>query len=424
MSEKSIDILKKLVYAGAKNKNLRLSDTALDRLQLELSVIEKQDYADYLICYSRIINICNQLNIFRSPGRASAPGSLVNYCLDITQINPLAYGLLFERFINSEIKTAPVIDIDIEVGNQEKIIHKLKEQYPEYNSYFIGFTSKKDRPSKKIYHNDIEYYRHPCGIIITKESLNESTISYKNQSYYISDDIANDPRNEDRFNLLELKYLSQIKQIVQRIGSNYAPNKIPFFDNDTFIFLARGDNDNLFQFSSPGMSKILSLFKPGTLNDLSLINAVYRPISLDNLKHIIMNKGKKYDNFQSKILNKLLAESYGILVYQETFSEILNQVAYFTLDEAEIIRKKLFKAKPIEFPRIFADFFDEFTRRSGELSTSDLKKIKTMFWQIKKPFNKSHALCYSLIGYWGAFYKTHFNKEFEEIFNEQPSPPC
>ena len=120
--------LKKLVYNGARNKKLPLTDFVLDRLNYELSIIEKQNFCDYFITYSRIIEVCNELNFIRSYNRGSAANSMVSYCLDITKINPIEENLIFERFILPEQITMPDIDIDIPKGHQKNVIKKLKQK--------------------------------------------------------------------------------------------------------------------------------------------------------------------------------------------------------------------------------------------------------------------------------------------------------
>ena len=105
--------LKKLVYKGARDKKLVITDIVLDRISYELSIIEKQDFTDHFILYSRIIEICNKLNLIRSFGRGCSANSIINYCLDVTKINPIDENLIFERFISPQQKQLPDIDIDI-----------------------------------------------------------------------------------------------------------------------------------------------------------------------------------------------------------------------------------------------------------------------------------------------------------------------
>lgn len=420
MSQESFKLLKELVYQGAKDKNLVITDSILDRFSLELSVIRKNGYVDYFILYSRIIEICNELELLRSPGRGSAASSIVNYCLDITKINPLMHNLIFERFLNEKRKTSPDIDIDIPKGFQKLVIQKLKEKYPEYNAYFIAFSPQGETEYKSILYKNNEYKQHPCGIVITPKILDSSIFTYNGQKYYLAENILNDTIYSNKIDILELGYLNRLQLIIKRIGNEYHPYSIPKNDKDVFSLLSRGENENIFQFASPAMSKILRYIKPNNIKDLSIINAIFRPGPIELIPSLISNKKFGYDKFDNKKLNELFEETYGILIYQETFLEILKQIAHFTYEEADIWRIKLFRTKSNEFPNIFNEFNDIFSGRISYLSQDDSVKLKNMIeCNFRMTFIKSHSLCYSMIGYWGAFYKTHFNKEFEEIFKQE-----
>ena len=120
--------LKKLVFKGAENKKIAITDKVLERIRYELSVIEEKDFTGYYILYSRIIEICNELNLLRSFGRGSALNSMVNFCLDITKINPIDENLIFEKFVSPHQKHLPDIDIDIPKGYQKIVIDLLKSK--------------------------------------------------------------------------------------------------------------------------------------------------------------------------------------------------------------------------------------------------------------------------------------------------------
>lgn len=420
MSIQKNEILKSLVYNGAKKKKLEITDVVLDRVSLELSIIENKGFADYFILYSRIIEICNELNLVRSAGRGSAAGSLINYCLDITKLNPLNHSLIFESFINYKRTKSPDIDIDIPKGYQKIVINKLKQKYQEYNTYFIAFTPQRESDYEDIFYNNISYKKHPCGIIILNETLTDSVINYKNQEFYLVSDISKDSVYSNKIDILELGYLNRLQLIVEQIGKEYHPFNIPTNDKSVFALLSRGENENIFQFNTPSMSRILSDFKPENINDLSVLNATYRPGPLELIPKLIENKDYGYERFRNHLINKLLEETYGILVYQETFLELLNQIAGFTYEDADIWRVKLFKSKSNDTTNLLSEFFEIFTEKINYLGEKDIIKLRNMIENNHKmTFQKSHSLSYSLIGYWGAFYKTYFNSVFEEIFSQE-----
>jgi DNA polymerase III subunit alpha len=418
MTNQKISILKNLVYSGAKKKNLEITDAVLDRISLELSVINSSDFTDYFILYSRIIEVCNSMNLFRSSGREGVASSLVNYCLDISCINPLEHNLIFERFINYKITQSPDIDIDIPKGYQSKVINDLKQKYPEYYTYFIAHELQKESDPIEIMYNNVAYKKHPCGIIIITETLSDSVFNYKNQDFYHVKDLANDSFFSNKIDLLELDYLNRFQFIVEQIGKEYHPFSLPTDDKAVFTFLSKGESENIFQFNTQSMSRILGDFKPNNINDLSILNATFKPRSLDLIPNLIENKHYGYEKFQNPLINKLLDETYGILVYQETFLEILKQIAGFTYEDADLWRVKLINSKSDDLIKLLSQFLDVFNEKIHYLSKKDIIKLNHMIKSnLMMIFPKSHSLSYSLIAYWGGFYKTHFNSIFEEIFS-------
>lgn len=219
--------LKTLVYKGAKDKKLAITDAVLDRISYELSIIEKQDFTDYFILYSRIIEICNELDLLRSFGRGSAANSIVNYCLDITNINPIYENLIFERFVLPQQKNLPDLDIDIPKGHQKNVIEKLKQKYPEYNTYLIAFLPQEESEYEDVVYNSTIYKKHPCGIIITPDKLTNATFLHEEQEFYLALDRANDPFYNNKIDILELEYLNRLQLIVDVIGKEHHPYKLP-----------------------------------------------------------------------------------------------------------------------------------------------------------------------------------------------------
>lgn len=282
--------LKKLVYKGARDKKLVITDIVLDRISYELSIIEKQGFTDHFILYSRIIEICNKLNLIRSFGRGCSANSIINYCLDVTKINPIDENLIFERFISPQQKQLPDIDIDIPNGQQKNVIEKLKQKYPQYNTYFIAFSPPSETDYEDIVYNNIIYKKHHCGIIITPQKLTSSTFLYKEQEFYLALDSANDQFYYDKIDIIELEYLNRLQTIVNEIGEEYHPYRLPLNDKQVFKFITSGDIENIFQFNSSSLKPIFSQFKPNSIHDLSIINAMFRPGFLNYIPIIIQKK--------------------------------------------------------------------------------------------------------------------------------------
>lgn len=282
---KNSELLKTLIHKGARDKKLVLTDTVLNRIGYELSIIERQGFTDHFILYSRIAEICNELNLLRSCGRGNSINSMVNYCLDITKINPVAENLLFENFVHPEQKHLPDIDIDIPVGYQKNVIEKLKEKHPEYNIYPIAISIEEDVNKYKdkndtgiIVHNNIAYRIHPCGIIITPEKLTDSAFLHDGQEFFRTFDIQNDPiYNSNKVDILGLDYLNRLQLIVNEIGEEYHPYKLPLNDKQVFDFFASGDLKNIFFFKSPDINQIFAQSKPSSINDLLNIKLMLHP---------------------------------------------------------------------------------------------------------------------------------------------------
>ena len=291
------EYLKRLVYKGAEDKKLTITDTVLDRISYELYIIEKQGFIDYFILYSRIIEVCNELNLIRSYGRGSAAGSLVNYCLDITKINPIDENLIFEKFVHPQQKQLPDIDIDTPKAHQKNVIEKLKQKYPEYNAYFIAFSPERETNYENIPYNNIIYKKHPWGIIIIPKKLTNSTFLHEGQEFYLTLDYLNDQIYDNKIDILELNYLNRLQLIVDEIGEKYHPYKLPLNDKQVFNFFSSENLDNIFQFNVASIKQILALFKPNSIYDLSIINAMFRPSIIDYIPTIIRNKYYLQEHF-------------------------------------------------------------------------------------------------------------------------------
>ena len=413
--------LRKLVFDGARSKKLEINDLTLDRLSFELSVIEKLSLPEYFIIYSKIVEICNKHGLLRSYGRGSACGSLVNYCLDITKINPLKEGLIFERFLNPLVSTFADIDIDIPKGCQKMVYEELKVELPAHIICFLAtLPSNLSKDYKDLVFNNIVYKKHPCGVIILSDTKPISVGTIEGTEYYFIDDFKNDLFvNHSKYDILELDYLNRLELLVNMVGKKYHPYNLPIDDEEVFDFFKNGELTNIFQFSSHSVEKIMSQFTPDSIYDLSMINAMFRPGPMGNIPHLINNKLYGYaDNYPNdKRVQKILGETYGMLLYQETFIRLLNEIAGISLMQAEIMRKKLFRSNDKDEISKFKRKFVVGCKKNCSLNIEEITHLaQMMLYNVDCAFQKSHSLSYSIVAYWGAYYKTHFKKEFEEVF--------
>jgi DNA polymerase-3 subunit alpha len=208
--------------------------------------------------------------------------------------------------------------------------------------------------------------------------------------------------------------------IWKQIGFDYHPYNIPLTDRMTFDFFKNGDMTNVFQFNTPLMKSILSRFMPNSMSDLSLLNAMYRPGPMENIPSLIHNKQIGYENSYTSDLRvqNILHESYGMLVYQETLMHLLNEIAGISYINADIYRRQLiFSRKEAEIFQ-FKREFEKGCKTYSNLNSEDIENLSKLILEHPRfLFQKSHTLCYSTIAYWCAFYKMHFEKEFERAFN-------
>lgn len=412
--------LKRLVYQGAKNKHLAITDDYLDRLNDELALIEKYDFTDYFILCQRIAEVCNELKLIRSYSRACSANLLVCYCLDISKFDPVKENLMAERLIYPNIQSYPDIDIDIPKGYQQMVIEKFKLKHPEYYIYFIALPN--DNATSEMVNNRIGHKKHQCAIIFNHQKINEFTFEQAGNQFYAPPDPFADSMSMMRVDLIEQNYLNKIQLLVNEIGEEYNPYKLPLNDPKVLDLFASGDLDNIFQFSTPSLKKILAQFKPNSVHELSIINATFFPGLEKYIPNIIKNKHSGHSNYYwSDIgVHDILKETFDIVVYQETFLRLAKDLAGINFEEGEVWRRKMMRDKT---NKKINEFMLYFIDRCFKYSTLDTFEIALLSDIIRDTFQftfpKAHSLSYTLIGYWGAYYKTYFRKDFDRIFRNE-----
>lgn len=416
----SIELLKSLVYKGALVKNLAINDAVLDRLNYELSIIERNGFVDYFITYSSIIEICNDLKLLRTYGRNTAPNSLVNYCLDICMINPIEEDFIFERFIHPDRVKSPDIDIDIPCGFRKIVIDSFKKKHPDYGVYDLVYNLKEPDGKFDFRYDNKEFLIHECGCIITKEKLVDSTFFYDDVEYYYLKDSKNDPNYESKIDILELNYLNKLQLILNRVGEEYHPYKLPLNDEKVFDFFIHGNLENIFQFNTKSIKRIFESFNPESIDDLTLILVLFQLQQLDYIHIVTQNKQSGNIGFFSsnKRVSALLKESYGVVAYQETFLHILNSIAGMEFPTAEMWRQKLMLDKTNEEKNNFSEVFKKGCKVNSSLDDFEVSELtRLVLEKSKSTFPKSHGLSYAIMGYWCAYYKVYFRKEFDMAFS-------
>ncbi|MBN2417411.1 DNA polymerase III subunit alpha [bacterium] len=447
-----------------------------ERLEFELSVIREMGFAGYFLIVMDFIRQAKRLGIPVGPGRGSAAGSIVSYSLGITNLDPLRYGLLFERFLNPKRVSMPDIDIDFCYEQREKVIDYVKQKYGAQNvTQIITFGSMNARavirdvgrvlnipygevdtiaklipstPGMTLTraHKDIKEFREKCEENETNRTLFEYAVVLEGLSRHASTHAAGvviapgelteyiplfkSPQGDittqydmtivEKIGLLKMDFLGlrtltvidhTVKALAEK-GITVDIDAIPLNDQETYDIFARGETIGIFQFESSGMREYLKKLNPSCIEDLIAMNALYRPGPMEWIDDFIACKqGRSPVEYPHPLVEPILKETYGFIVYQEQVMQIAAVLGGFDLGKADLLRKAMGK-KNVDLMREQQTEFLEGARANGV----DREKAEQIFELINKfagyGFNKSHAACYSVVAYQTAYLKAHYPAEF------------
>lgn len=464
-----------LCVVGLKKRlNGNVPQKYVERLKYELNIIIKMGFCNYFLVVWDYVKYAKKNNIMVGPGRGSAASSLVSYCLGITDIDPLRYDLLFERFLNPQRVTMPDIDIDFDAEKRGQVINYVVEKYGkdkvsgiitfsnllakqvirdlarifEISNFKIdnllkNFDDKKnlkyqlDNINVKRILNDDEDLRKLYDIALHLEGLKRHTsvhaagiiISNKNLSNYVPLALNSDGTYlcgytmnyiEElgllKMDFLGLKNLSVIDKIVSKVGIKF--NDIPLDDKKTFDLFSRGDVDGVFQFESAGMRKFVSELKPEKIDDLIAAVALYRPGPMENIPlYVARRHGKEKVTFIHEDLKDILSSTYGIIIYQEQIMQIASKMAGFSYALADELRRAMSKKKE----DVLLSYKERFI--NGSIDKGYTKETAEEVYNLilkfaNYGFNKAHSVSYAIVGYKIAYLKVHFPLYFEkEVLN-------
>ncbi len=466
-NEDSYKLLKQKIVEGTK---IKFGETVpkiyLDRLKYELEIINKMGFCDYFLIVHDYVKYAKDQKILVGPGRGSAAGSLISYVLDITEIDPIKYNLLFERFLNIERVTMPDIDIDFEFDRREEVINYCKNKYGNNKvANIIAFGTLKSRAvirdlarvmeldvndlSKNInpnlllkdnYENIKKYlttyelkklYKlgllleglkrnitmHAAGIVMSNNDLAQSVPMVLNGESYIA---GYTPEYLEQIGLLKMDFLGlknlsilrdSIKK-VREIDDTFDIEKIPLNDQKTLDIFKNGNTLGIFQFESSGMINFLKRLDVNSFDDIVVANALFRPGPANNIDlYINYKKGKIKPNYYDERLKNILSPTYGVMIYQEQIMLIASKMAGYTLGEADILRRAMSKKKESVMEKNYTKFIEGSLKNGYSLETS-----KKVFEDIKKfaqyGFNKSHSVAYAYLAYQMAYIKAHYKECF------------
>ena len=465
-SDNNHEYLKKLCILGLNKRfNGKVSNKYKERILYELDVINKMGFVDYFLIVYDYVLYAKKNDIFVGPGRGSAAGSLVSYSLGITNIDPIKYDLLFERFLNINRKKMPDIDIDFESDKRINMIEYVKNKYGfdkvavglTFNNYkaklilrdlakilkvdsnvfdkFIkninsslslkeNYQNEKVKKYIEMYSElknlyDISYHleglkkntsTHAAGVIISSEKLGK-IIPISNEDGTLKTGI--EMPYLEKMGLLKMDFLALEKlNIISKVSKkikNFNINNIPLDDKKTLKIFYDADTDDIFQFESSYAKSVLDKLKITSFNELTVSLALVRPGANKQIDEYLKNK-KEGINLTGDLV-EILGATYGTIIYQEQVMKIFEKVGGYSLFEADDIRVAISKKKE----DIINAQHDKFV--FGGIKNGYSKEfIEKLFNKIKEfggyGFNKSHSVAYALVSYQMAYLKANYPKEF------------
>ena len=434
-------------------------EKAKERVKYELDIIDKMGYIKYFLIVHDFINYAKKNDIYVGPGRGSAAGSIISYLLDITEVDPLKYDLIFERFLNPQRISMPDIDVDIEQERRMDLIEYIKHKYSPRNvSQIITFSTFKpalaikdvarvleipeknirgliNKSSKLGFDNLGEFQEkysyliniakrienkvknmstHAAGVIITKKDMRENLP-------LVYDDYTKDYQIQYEANILEklgylkmdilgLKNLNIVKSTVKKLGLDIDVYNLPY-EKEAFDLMNKGNVLGIFQSESTGMRSLAMQLKVNSIDDIALLLALYRPGPLESgyIPNLIevKNKGKKIE-YLHPILEKVLSPTYGMLVYQEQVMQLAQDISNYSLAEADELRKAMGKKNP-EILKINRETFINRAIIPKDIASKIYDLIEKFG---NYGFNKAHAISYAIITYQTLYFKAKYPKEF------------
>lgn len=451
----------------------------LDRLEDELSMIIQMGFPGYFLIVSDFIKWAKKNGCPVGPGRGSGAGSIVAYALEITNVDPIPFNLLFERFINPERVSMPDFDVDFCQENRYRVIDYVTQKYGDERvgqiitfgklqakavikdvSRVYGLTFQEADVISKLIPDELKITIdkalevepklteliesdsrvkqvinisrrlegllrhasiHAAGVIITNKPLVTYCPLFKGregEKVIQFDKDFSEKIGLVKFDFLGLKTLTVIENAMNFIKRDHDKNfdieAIDLEDKNVFEFISRGETTGVFQLESSGMIDLCKRIAPGSIDDISAINALYRPGPLESGmvdEFIEIKHGRKLTQYPFPTLEPVLKDTYGVIIYQEQVMNVARIVAGYTLGQADMLRRAMGKKKADEMAHHRQIFL-----KGAEERGYNTDKANDLFDKMEKfaeyGFNKSHAVAYSVISYQTAFLKNYYPSQF------------
>lgn len=475
------EYLKDLCQEGIKKIFKKETSEIKKRLKYELSVIKKTGFASYFLIVWDFVRWAKKNKIVVGPGRGSASGSLVSYLLNITEVDPLKYNLIFERFLNPQRAAGlPDIDLDFADSRRDEVINYVSQKYGQDKvariitfgtmaarqvirdvgrslGYTYGYCDriakmipffstleeslKNVSEFKQIYNHDprarklIEIGKklegvarhastHACGVVISENPLNKliplQRASQNDETIITQYEMHTIEKlgllKMDFLGLKNLTIIEETLKIIKKLHKiDIDISTLPLNDKETYRLLQRANTTGVFQLESDGMKRYLKELIPTEFEDIVVMVALYRPGPMEFIPEYIArkHKRKKINYFHPK-LKPILESTFGICIFQEQLMQIAQDLAGFTMAEADFLRKAVGK-------KIKSLLLEQEEKMINGMKKNGInEELAKRIWNWILPFarygfNKAHATSYAMIAYQTAYLKAHFPIEFIAI---------
>ncbi len=465
------EYFRKKCYEGMKKRyGENIPQSYIDRLEYELDTVNKMGYTDYYLIVQDFVAFAKSRDIPVGPGRGSGAGSLAAYCIGITDLDPMKYDLIFERFLNPERVSMPDFDIDFCYERRQEVIDYVTEKYgADHVAQIVTFGTLQARAAirdvgrvmglpynrvdavAKMIPNSLHITidgaierskelkaaveesedirrlidtarrvegmprntsTHAAGVVITHDTVSSYVPLATNDGLVVTQYIMTTLEELGllKMDFLGLRTLTVIDDASKSSGVDI--NSIPIDDQRVYRLFAQGKTEGIFQFESSGMKQMLMNLKPTALEDLIAATSLYRPGPANQIDTFVHNSNNPQDiKYDTPELEPILKNTYGCMVYQEQVMQIFRTLAGYSYGRADVVRRAMSKKKHDVMERERATFIDGCVKNniSSELANSIFDKMTDF---ASYAFNKSHAACYALVAYRCAYLKTYYPANF------------
>ena len=478
----SFSYLKKLCDEGYRER-YGDDESHRDQLQYEQNMIEKMGFTDYFLIVSDFVRYAKSAGIPVGPGRGSAAGSMVSYCLHITDIDPVKYSLYFERFLNPERVSMPDIDMDFGDTRRGEVVDYVRRKYgDDHVAQIVTFGTmaargvirdvarvmnipyaeadqiakqvpnalhitlddalRLSKPLREQYETDPQVKKlidtakalegmprhastHAAGVVITRRPVYEYVPLAKNDDAVVCQYVMTTLEElgllkMDFLGLRNLTVLDDAVKMVQERQPDFRLEDIPEDDPETFAMLSAGKTSGVFQVESAGMTGVCVGLKPRSIEDITAIIALYRPGPMDSIpRFIACSQDPSKIKYLHPSLEPILSVTYGCIVYQEQVIQIFQQLAGYSLGQADMVRRAISKKKAAQIQKEKDTFIHGDPERNipGCVANGIPEGTAEAIYQdiydfANYAFNKAHAVSYAVVAYQTAWFKCHHTREY------------